>query len=244
MPNPIRRRRLGGSFSYPNRAAQLTAASTQFATLADNASLSGGATLDMSWVAWVNFDSFGTSRNIMSKYASAGVREYLLWFNNAVTQFQVTISADGTATKSIAASTFGTPSTGTWYFVVARYDGTNLAINVNAGTQNTTAHTTDVFDAGSRFTIGSTDGSISLMNGRDDCLGIFKSARGAGGALSTADITTLYNNGVGMAWRDLPTALKSVCVAYWNLDGDLTDASGNGNNLVDNGGITYGIGKR
>jgi hypothetical protein len=242
MPNPTLMRRVTGN-TYPNIAAQFRASSAQLASIADTASLSGGAGLDMSWVAWVNFDLLGTSRNIFSKYVSTQ-REYLMWYQSPV-GFRMEVSAAGVSASAAATATnFGVPAVGAWNFVAAVYNGTTLAISVNAGTANSGAYSSDIFNGTGRFALGSTDGTLSHMDGRLDCVGVFCSARGAGGALSTDDIAALYRNGVGSAYRDVPGNIKPYVVGWWDLDGNLNDASGNGNHLADTNGITYGSGKR
>lgn len=240
MPNPIRTRRrlpLGG---YPNLAGDFSG--TKSASIVDNASLSMGAGLDMSVAAWMWLNANGASMNGVSKANVSGQYEWLLWFAAAST-FRFQVSANGTTFTIVNATLFGLPPVNTWNFVVATYDGTNISVSVNAGTQNQTAFSTDVFNGTDAFTLGRADAGLPNMNGRQDCPAFWKSARGAGGALSTAKIAKLYKAGVGMAYRDLDSDLKTGLVSWYNLDGDLQDSHGT-NHLTNNNSLGFASGKR
>ena len=52
--------------------------------------------------------------------------------------------------------------------------------------------------------------------------------------LTSTEISTLYNSGDGITYREL-FALSDDLEAYYKLDGDATDATGNGNNGTVNG---------
>ncbi len=133
--------------------------------LADNADLSFGNE-DFTLAAWVNLENIsgGVALAIMSKGTAGGTTgEYYFQWSSSTTyfQFQTVGGAGYTDVVTVNASNFGTPSTATWYYVVAWMDAANdlSGINVCAGgsfgTANTTANTTGAHDAAGVFAIGS-----------------------------------------------------------------------------------------
>src|SRR3990167_7413471 len=142
-------------------AAQFTAANSEYLSIADNAALSMGD-IDFMIAGWVYLDSLPTSGNnmtIVGKWLEATVREYMVIVNNTggTIRFQgfVRNTAD-TVSASTTAETFGTPETGTWYFVVFYHNATTnlIGISVNDGAFDTAATTGGVNDGNSAFTLG------------------------------------------------------------------------------------------
>jgi hypothetical protein len=174
-------------------AAQFTAANSEFLSVADNTDLSTGD-VAFTVASWVYLDSKTTTRDIFSKWGAAGQREYILTYDQAVDRFIFFVTADGTTAVSVTASTFGSPSTATWYFVVCYHDPTGnlIGISVNNGAFNTTAHTTGVFNSTSAFHLGGRVSGPMYMDGRLDGVGFWKKL------LSAAEITELYNSGAGL----------------------------------------------
>ncbi len=240
MPHPILNHRLGAS-GYPNIGAALTGAATQCGSIADNASLSGGANLDFTLAAWVYPVTVSGNHGIMTKGNAAPNFEQIIWQSGS-TSWKYTVSANGTAATAVT-QTVPAPVLNTWFFVAGVYDGTNAKLSINATAFATAAFSTDIFNGTERFSIGSSDQGLVTWNGVLDCLGFWSSTRGNGGALSLAQIATLYNSGVGMAYRDLPPDMKTSLVSYWNMDGNLNDSHGT-NHLTNNASVGFGAGKR
>ena len=112
---------------------------------------------------------------------------WVLYYKQSVNRFELDVSADGTNTAAVVkADNLGSPSINTWYFVVARYDGVNISISVNAGTPNTTAFSSDIHDSTDTLRLG-------FLNGTLDEPMLFKRA------LTDAEVAYLYNNGLGRA---------------------------------------------
>jgi hypothetical protein len=237
MPNPRRRRAIAKG-GYPNIAAQFASASSQYATVADNAALSMGAGVKMGVAGWVNFTSLGTSRALVSKgdYAAANSTEYGVLYSTFTNTFSLRLST-GAVLTTLNATTFGVASTATWYFIAAWTDGTNANISVNNGPVDQIAFSADIVDGTNPFRLGATSVPGLFMDGLMDSFGIWKRA------LTAAELTQLYRGGVGFAYRDLSTALKVALVAWYNLDGDLNDSIG-GNHATNTNGVTFAAGKR
>lgn len=238
--NPIRRRRLGGGVIAPLQGySQLTAGSSQFWSITDNASLSGGSGIDMTWAGWMRVDTYPASTGaIFIKFGGAGSREYECYYDTATKKVHLIVSANGTANSATVNST-AVLGTGTWHFIMAQYDGTNIKLSVDNGAVDSVAFSTDIFDSTQRFAFNGTDDGNNFWTGRHAGWGVWRSARGAGAALTAAQITALYNNRKALAYRGLPGSLKTALSAFWDFEVDGNDRSG-ANTLTNNGGIVFG----
>lgn len=180
---------------------------TEWLNRADNAALNTGD-IDFTFTAWVRFESAPANvqgRPIVVKYGLAGnQREYLLMWENDVgsglDHLEFVVSNDGTAVTSVRATTLGTPSLATWYFVVAWHDATANTINiqVNNGAIDSAAHATGVFNGTADFEIGSLNGLAAFsMDGLIDEVGFWKRT------LTTVEKTWLYNEGTGRSYSEV-----------------------------------------
>ena len=105
------------------RCADLAAASSMALTHSDTATLDMGD-IDFTIVAWVMLSSTASTRTVVSKYFSTGnQRGYSLDYNSTASRFRFVMSSDGTSGTIVNcdASTFGAPSTSTWYMLLAQY---------------------------------------------------------------------------------------------------------------------------
>jgi hypothetical protein len=223
-------------------AANFVRASTQSLSIADNAAMSMG-TVDCSFAGWAKFNDTAT-QTLFTKRGGAGNREYLMTIT--ATNFRWEPSADGTINTAVVATTFGAVSAGVWYFVSMYHDSTNhqIGISVNNGAVDTAVFGTGaIFDGTNAFGFGA--GSGTPLDGQLDSWGFWKSAPGAGGMLSAAQITALYNGGMGLAFQDLSSSLKTALISWWDFDGNANDSPGlAGNNLTNNNSVTFVAGKR
>lgn len=246
MPNPLLTRRCAGN-PYPMIGLVNTNSTANYAEMNDTTGLSIGASLDMTIACWYYPFVVATDTDCMVSKQAASNIEYSLQMN-ATSNFTITGSRDGTTAVTATATTFGSVAANAWYFVVGQYDfaNTRLQISVNAGAANTSAAlTTGIFDGTAPFRLGLLGTGFNPMNGVVDCVGIWKSASGAGGLLTAAQIAFLYNGGVGCAYHDLPADLTNTALlqAWWDLDGNLSDRTGQ-HTLSRNGNIGFTLGKR
>ena len=188
--------RIGNVTRHLIQVGDFDPANSAFLSIADNADLSTGD-VDFYVAAWVYPEFLDNSRVLISKWDSTGGdREYILQYflTNDVWRFGV--SNDGSATTFVESSTFGSPSTGIYYFIEAWHDSVNneIGICINRGTDDTAAHTTGVNDGASDFIIGANDEGRSLRwNGRIGPV-LFRK----GSIPSTAERDELYNRGMGL----------------------------------------------
>lgn len=228
----------GKKMATPSSAGQFTAANSEYLSIADNASLSMAAEVSFAVATWVYLDSKPANGTILAKWNTTGnQREYNLRFESGADRFLFYVSNDGTAVVSVTASTFGSPSTAVWYFIVAWHDAVANTINiqVNNGTADSAAHTTGVFNGTSNFLLGARDTPTDFHNGRTGSTQLWKRI------LTAAEKTWLYNNRMGRAYAEsVGTTLRDGLISWW----DLTEASGNradshgSNTLTDNATVT------
>ncbi len=167
-------------------AGQFTAANNEYLSHADSADLSVG-NIDFTLAAWVYMDTKPSETYIVSKGAS---EYYLRYLGGGTDRFQFVVEGGFT----VSANNLGSPSTSTWYFIVAWHDSVNdqLGISVNDGTPNTVSYSSGVTDTTDVFNIGTVLNLTSVdWNGRIDEVGFWKKV------LSAAERTELYNAGAG-----------------------------------------------
>lgn len=176
-------------------AAQFTAANTEYLSRASEASLQIGD-VDFTFAVWLYLDSVGVDRTILSKHdgATASGSEFLIRYDHGTTQFRFAMLNGGTAT-AVQASTFGTPSTGTWYMLILQYDAANdlMGISVNNGTMDTTAQAGGTNVLTNPFVVGAV-ADLSPFNGRMQRIGFWKRL------LTDAEKAEIYNAGNGISY--------------------------------------------
>lgn len=206
-----------------------------------------GANIDMTIAGWIFINSYnGASPSVFGKWLTTGnQREYLLNTATASQHFAWSVSNNGTAvTQAIPAIAV---TTGVWHFIACTYDGTNIKCSIDGASSGTgfasTAFSTDIFDGTGELDFGQANPVVAdYFDGTYDAWGIWRSTRGNGGALSAAQITSLYNGGIGYSIKGLPGALRTALVAGWDWDGNGLDSVA-GNHLTPVNGPTFVAGK-
>lgn len=222
------------AITYPTGEYATFNGSSSVITVPSNIYLSTGD-LDFTICAWVNLTSktnptFGNGIAGKWKYTTNN-KEYILWFDTTNDRFRFEVSNDGTSNANVQASSFGSPSTGVWYFVVAWHDSINNTINiqVNNGTVDSTAHSTGVYVGNGPFEFGSYDGQ-AFIDGSIGDVGFWKKV------LTAEERAYLYNSGTG---HQYPFNLEKI-QRYYKFEGDSVDAVA-GNNGTDTD-MTYSVG--
>lgn len=226
-------------------ASQFTAANSESLSVLDNASISYSG--DYSWAGWYYADSLagGGSYNALATkgYPDGNTYEWALGYAGTQTQFYHLVAHNGTTATNILlySTSFGSPSTGRWYFVVGTWDATThtATICVNDGTvdSSTNAGVTPT-DTSARLQIGATNNNAYTWNGRQQNLSFWKKK------LSASEITQLYNRGFGLRYSSYDAGLLTSLISHWPL----TEASGTredvhgSNDLTDNNTVTGALG--
>lgn len=151
---------------------------------------------------WVNLTSKTIQMAIISKGSiGAASGNYSIAYIQSTDRFRAAVRVSGTVTLS--ANNFGSPSTGTWYFICVTVSAPGtLSISVNNGTANTTAisapltnSTTNDFLIGSATDASNVEVAVNALNGSVDGVGFWNRI------LTASEIARLYAAGNG---RQIP----------------------------------------
>lgn len=193
---------VGSAAGKVNNARDFDDTSSEYFSIADNASLSFGDE-ELTIAGWCFMQSgSGVIRTIAAKRQDTTI-EYILRHDGGVSgKLAFYVSSDGSSFTSTTANTFGATPNDTWMFVVAQHDPTNnlIKISVNNGAFDTAAHSTGVFNGSSQFQLGcyvNTGTPSELWGGLIDEVGVWRRL------LSDPEITFLYNSGNGVTYEDL-----------------------------------------
>lgn len=143
---------------------------------------------------WVYLDTKAAQCGIFSRNDVAGGTEYQLEYLDSSDRFRFAIS-DGTNAPVAVADNLGSPSTGTWYYIIAwrNVPGDTVNIQVNDGTVNSATDTTtaDLQDLGTVAIGGYGAFGTLTLDGRADSAAVWNRV------LTAAERSYLYNNGAG-----------------------------------------------
>ncbi len=165
-------------------AGQFTAATTEFLSIADNASMSTGD-IDFTIAVWVYQDSTGTSRAIASKGGTNQYEWHIDIDSSNKPLFQIYTPAGGNR----GTATWGSAlSATTWYFIVAWHDATANTVNIQVDNGiPVSAAATGPTDGTGAFHIGNLVDVGRYMDGRIDSVSFFKRV------LTSQEKTDLWN---------------------------------------------------
>ncbi len=215
---------------------------TNYWNIASNMGIAGGA---VTFAFWINFNSFNTGWNtIFEQDSITNQNNYSLIYNGTSHVLQFERNKNNVGAVDITETV--TLSTGTWYHIVATYDGTNMRLyRNNALTAGPTAASGAGTGGGeNNFSIGaygSAGTALPKSSAIIDEFGLWSRA------LNTTEIGDLYNAGAGQtivngtALSSYPVLVtnpiynESGLVASYHLDGNLSDSSGNGFTLTNVG---------
>ena len=178
-------------------AGQFTRANSEYLSIADNASLSTGD-IDFTVALWVYIDSKPGDMHVFgraSSYASFALIEYLVYYRASNDRFRFAPS-NGSTSVPADANNLGSPSTATWYFIVAWRDKTAGTVNiqVNNGTIDSASWSYTQVDLLVPTYVGGVLAAAPFFNGRIDEAAFWKRI------LTASERTALYNAGAGYTW--------------------------------------------
>jgi hypothetical protein len=210
--------------------ADLELSSTQYFSITD-AAQSGLEFLtgDFSISMWVNFESLSDLVGLWDKWNSVSNRRSILWQISS-TGMTLDTSANGSAQTNYSAS--HTFTTSTWYHLVLVKSGTTATFYVDGTAKTSGSATSTLFNNTLDIRIGNRQEVSKPLDGILDEVGVWNRA------LTSDEITELYNstNGIQLPSQALTTK------AYYPLNGNSRDFSGNGNTGTDTA-ITYPQGR-
>lgn len=197
----------GSAAGKSGNCATFVRASSQYASIADNASLSTG---DIDWTIsmWVKMTSKPAAQmSIVTKSAAAGNREYQINWNNTLDAFQFAIYTNASSANTVTWT--GTPSLDTWYHVLVWHEGSGdrRGISVDNGTPVITQFTDNgTVDTTAPFAIGATGSIANFFDGAVDEVCFWKRL------LSPSEKTQLYSEGRGAFARGFHSSVNRYAV--------------------------------
>jgi hypothetical protein len=181
--------------------------SSQFLSIADNASLSTGD-IDFAFAAWIKLETVpsaaGGVYTVASKQESAVVAEWQLLIGNANDQFRFVIYNAAGAAVGDTLAVGPVLQAGTWYFVHCWHDATNdvVGLQVNGGEKLTVATTGAPTDTASAFRIGA---RYAVSERFFD--GIVEAPLFRKSLLTDFNMNRLYRDGMGMSYSMIQQAV-------------------------------------
>ncbi|MCI0391680.1 MAG: LamG domain-containing protein [Acidobacteria bacterium] len=176
------------------KAAQFTAANSEYLSSADNADLSV-QDIDFTVAFWAYLDSKTVERFAVAKGDAATVNQaYSVRYHQPTDRFRFTLFDGAGAGISVNANNLGIPATATWYFIVVWHDSVanQVAIQVNDGTPNTAAFTTGSHEEAGTFFIGQRGDNANFWDGRLQAAMYWKRL------LVPKEKTDVFNRGKGL----------------------------------------------
>ena len=145
-----------------------------------------------SWsvTGWVLFDTLtaGTQYTVFGKYGASGQRSYR-FHRSTGNKWTFAVCGDGTTETSKSRS--DGPSTGTWYFFYAYYDGSNIGISIDNDSAQTASYSSGTYNGTNQFQLGAQNGTLR-MDGALDSVTFWNTT------LTSQELTDLYNSGNGL----------------------------------------------
>lgn len=186
-----------GKFGNSNSAHlinSIISSSNQYFSRTNPATIHTGAN-GFTFSAWVWMDSVPAgNRTIVGKGGGGeGNEEFYIIWQQGSNKFSANLgTSSGGFGTGIAASTFGTVTTNTWYFIALTFNGTNsVTISVNNIADTATVSSAPVAQSSNLY-IGSYNNAPNIAwDGRIDDVRFYNHA------LSPSEISVLYNGGLG-----------------------------------------------
>ena len=211
----------------------------------------GVFTTAMTVHAWVKADQLENNKYIIAKgnAQSSGQRAYSLRSPNATgsnankweAALTTEYTTDGGGLNSIEYQLYSTSdaSLTEWTHLAMTFDGSDIKFYINGSLETTQSVTGNDINnpqihpnaADEDFRIGDMAGSGDYnFDGKIDAPAIWNTA------LSSSQISNLYNSGNGLSPTEVAT---SNLQGYWNFEDNLNDLTSNDNNLGSSGGLSY-----
>jgi hypothetical protein len=183
-----------------NNGADFTGASNSYATFTTKLSTVWDSAYTITM--WVNAATLDTTNGNVLLWPGDRNQQHII--NNIEKKLEIT-TYDGTAASTVGTTVF---STGTWYFIAfQRISGTEGKVWVNGAddTSTTKAMRNPAGTLTQDFRLASRqDATAANFDGIIDEVGIWSRA------LSSTEISTLYNSGNGLAYPFSSSAIKTI----------------------------------
>src|SRR3569832_238203 len=185
-----------------NNAAVLVSGSSQYFSHADNASLS--VTGDFTWTGWVDFTSLpgsGGDSGIAGKFSGTGTnpRSWRFYIDNSAGSYTLHAAISSTGASATDNRVGWSPSANTFYYLSMVYTAAagKVQFYVNGVQQGAdkTGYPNSIVDNTIPYLVGKLQDDAGVYcDCKFDEVGFYNQA------LTSTDISTLYNSGAGFAY--------------------------------------------
>lgn len=213
---------VGAGTGKINNGRDFESGSSQYFTLADNVSISV-ADIDFACALWVKLESKAAAQTLVSHWdGPSNQRSWRIEYDSATDRFIFVVSSNGTGGANqviVTANNLGSPSTGSWYYIVAWHDSVANTVNIqgNNGTVDSASWSAGVHNSTAGFKIGAINATPGQFTDAVlDEIGFWKRVPTAG------ERTQLYNSGNGLAYPFSTAYTRSVDGSQPAATGTLT----------------------
>lgn len=199
---------VGSAAGIINNGADFEASSTEYL---NRSAQVWGVTNAWSWSFWLNPESFTGNPRVISFGNNSAADNVTIGLLVTNSKLFISLRNSSNVTFKDYSNSSTTFTTGSWFHVVVTWDGTDLLGYVNA-TAQTFTKTTD--SAGSQSNssrvlyLGSTTSATAPYDGIMDEVGLWSRA------ITSSEVTSLYNGGAGLAYPFSGSTIKS---GFFNL---------------------------
>lgn len=190
-------------------ACEFTLLNDEYLIHANNASLNTNTatvnTTDWTIGFWGYLAAKTTTQVFMSKGTGAVGLEYNVFYDTVADRFKAETANAAGLTDTLTASTFGSPSIATFYYIMATWTAatSTMTLSVNAGTRNSAIGTGRLpTTTGGSVHIGEYSNAIGVvpLGGRMDQICFWKRV------LNGTDEALMYNSGNGLSYAAMRSA--------------------------------------
>lgn len=188
----------GTGNTYAN-CASMVRASTEYLAYGDEASNSFGDE-DFTVCIWVNMDDTAGGAFIAKLNTVGNQQSFTLQLNSGTTKFNFYVSPYGSNTSADNLDHPAVVSAGTWYFLVAQHaaDDDEIRISVNGSGWTSKSYSLGVYDGTASLRIGN-----HYYGGEANMDGLAGPAFMYRRAITSDEVTALYNSGSGLKYNEL-----------------------------------------
>ena len=104
--------------------------------------------------AWAKFDNIGANEALLSKYDTTGNNRSYYLGKDILNRAYMKISFDGANINIDALASTSTMVANTWYFIVGRWDATNISIMLDSQIKSAASTQASIFNSAAEFDIG------------------------------------------------------------------------------------------
>lgn len=221
-------RSITGQATYGN-ALSVTAASSQYARRAVVSTVTDNFTMS----CWMKITSYGAGNSFIFQNGANDANGMTLYISNAgVLHGDIAFVADVNSAFTL--------STATWYHIAWIRNGGTSQLYVNAVAKGSTSASTPN-SPGSYTTIGAWTNAAGTVTGYFN--GLIDDVRLYERAISTTELTNMYNKGIDASLNDIVTSNLKLWLKLDETSGtSCSDSSGGGLTLTTSGTPTFTTG--